>query len=278
MSQARRHVALGSVDDPNSGQPATYVYTTEQLGFTRALGLVHLDLQGKNENVSLSSIGDAGNLGAQGNNDYNDRKDKSLQATLAYEYVPGNSLFASSAFDKNDYTSLTNLSHSSRGTNSRAGLQIATKNGLSASVYEGYLQRTYDDSGATNEPYTGFNAYWDVTPLTTFTLTLDRTFNQATVTNAAGVIQHRHRLTARHSFTRSVSGDANFGFNNNDYVGGGSGAQRAIKVYYGGLGGDYQISDYFGIRGAYDYQKRLSPLQDDKYTDNRITLSLVWMR
>lgn len=278
VSRAKRHIALGSVDDPNSGQPATYVFTTEQLGFTRALGLVHLDLQAKNEDVSLSSIGGAGDIGVEGENDFHDRNDKSLLTTLSYETMPGNSLFVSSAVDRNDYTTLAGGgSHASHGTNSRAGIQITTKRNFSASVYEGYLQRNYDGGSPTDDPYTGVNIYWDATPRTTFTLTLDEAFNQATVTDAAGVIQHRHRVTARHSLTERLSADASLGYNNNDYVGGTSSVRRATKIYYGGVGTDYRVTDDIGVRGAYDYQKRLSPLASDQYNDNRVTVSLVWM-
>lgn len=274
-SEARRHQALGTVTNTTGNQPVSYKSTTENVEFVRAVGRIQLDMTAQNQDISLSGGIPSGFAGFD---DVLDRNDKSMGVTLKYETAPDNDFFVSTLYERTRFALPSSAEQTSDGTNNKLGFDFKTAHGIAGSVFGGYLQRTYEaGAAATRKPYAGFNVGWDITTLTKLTLLMDKNFHDETVEGAAGVIQTMHKVTLDQKLSLSLLATLFGGMDNVDYVGGDPTFDRATKVYYGGGGFKYRLSDGVGLKTQYEYTKRDSALSSDHYTDNRAYVSLLYM-
>ncbi len=275
VSQARRHQDRGSVFDTDGDSLISYIVTSELIGFTRAVSFIKLKMQAKNEDVKISQDDrDA----AFSTDDYRDRNNKQFQATLSYEFMPGNEVFLTETYDTTDYTLFSGGDRNSDGTDTRVGLNFDDGGVWSGSLYGGYIQRNYDTGDDdTKKPYFGGRLRWKASALTTVTFTLDKAFRDTTVTNAAGVVNTTRRVEVAQQFTPYLTGTATAGYDDNDYVGGDGPVNRNTHLYYAGAGVKYDLSDGIGLRFGYDYRERTSNHAFDEYQDNRVMVSLTYM-
>lgn len=276
VSQARRHQDRGSVFDTDGDSLISYIVTSELIGFTRAVSYIKLKMQAKNEDVKIAQDDrDA----AFSTDDYRDRNNKQFQATLSYEFMPGNEVFLTETYDTTDYTLFSGGDRNSDGTDTRIGMNFDDGGLWSGSVYGGYIQRQYETGDDdTSKPYFGGRLKWKMTSLTTITFTLDKSFRDTTVTNAAGVVNTTRRVEMQQQFTPFLTGNASMGYDDNDYVGGDGPINRNTHLYYAGAGMNYDLADGVGLRLGYDYRQRTSNRVGDEYQDNRVMFSIVYMQ
>lgn len=272
LSHAQRHQDRGTLANPNSTMPVTYTVDGEQLQFIRTLGRIKLKLLAQNENVSFSDVFANVRSAFQ-------RDNKMVGATLSYDYMPGNGFFLSPSYSDTDYDLASGATVASSGSDVRGGWTFDNARGLNLSLFGGSFFRSYETGiGDTQKPYFGFDLSFDITRLTTLSLTLDKDFSESGVVNAAGRFQTIRRLKLEHDFTEFLTGDVTFGIDNRDYVGGGGAVDRDTRLRYVGFGARYKMTDSFGVRVSFDHEQRTSPLPGDEYKDNRVFLSLVFMR
>jgi hypothetical protein len=275
VTRDKRHEGVGSLTSVNGDKPVSYTKNAEQLQFNRTLGLIKLIVTGRNENVSLSN--DTSGSGILAADDLTERNDKSLSATLRFESMPGNNVFLTGTYDVSHYNIAGTGEASSKGSNIRSGIDYNNGGNLDGSIYGGYLLRSYSGGlNDTTDPYFGCTVNWNITHLTTLSLALDKTFNQSTVTGAAGIVQTSRKATLHQGFTTRVSGEFSLGLDDNDYIGG-TENNLQTKVKSASLSGLYQFSDKLGMRVGYTREDRDSDTVSARYTDNRFLISLVYM-
>lgn len=271
VAQARRHQHGGAVLAPSDEGTLNYLIKSVQAGFTRALGIIKLDILARHETVDISNTATAGAmLGRTGD---------SIKTMLRYDTMPDNGPFVSMANNKMEYTLVSGARNHSDGVDLRGGYRFANAATIKAQIFGGYLHQSYDTgSSDTSKPYFGFNLNCNLTPLTTLTLGFDKAFEGTTVAGNAGAVRTTRRATLRHGFTTRLGGDITVGYDNADYVGSNTALDRKADIYYGSVGADYQVSDNLGLRLAADRRDRRSTLATDQFVDNRVTVSLVYMK
>lgn len=273
LSRAKRHEDLGTLNNPNGQAPLNYTIDRQELRFTHTMGLIKWETDGYNENVSLSNIAQT-----TPNNASQTRTNKNIDTTLTFQYMPGNDIYAKVGYNKADYQIPTVSSLTARGVDWRTGMHFDRIHNITGGVFAGQIRRSYKIGNPdTHKTFAGTTLDWAITPLTTLSGIIDRTFDDSTVTNAAGILHTTRKITLRQSFTERFEGEVFGGVDNNNYTGGDSTTNRNTTLYYTGVGSNYKLTDHFGIRIEYNHQERTSTLASDEYKDNKIFLSLSWM-
>lgn len=275
VSQSRRHIGRGGLDDATNdeGSSASYKITSQIVGFTRALSYLKLRIFGQN---SDTKVADDNNLSLFLTDDFVERNSQSLETEVRFEYMPGNSVFVSNILDTTDYSIPGQNERNSKGMNWKAGLNFDDGGVWNAKLFGGYLFRKYSDADKdTKRPYFGALVGYRLSRLTSLSLTYDKNFSETTIANAAGIVRTTHRLDIRHSLTEFLSATATIGYDDNDYVGGSSG-DRETQFRYAGIRTDYDFSDKLGLRLSYDYRERTSNRPNDEYDSNRVMMTLTY--
>ncbi len=274
LSQAKRHIGRGSLLDPNASSPTEYEVTREQFQFVRALGMLQLELNGQNEDVRLADVTASGAPLSS----LAERDNQEIGGQLKFEYMLGNALFARYAYATTDYTLAGGTSRNAQGHDIKSGIELDLSRGIKASLFGTYINRHYEtDSPDTSRIYPGAMLSYDITKLTTLSALLETDFNETTVSGVAGVLRTQRRLGLAHQLTGLLRTEIYGGLNGYDYVGGTGSINRETDLHFYGVNALYRATEHAGIKASYDWQKRTSFLSSDEYTDNRVTLSLVYM-
>lgn len=261
---------LDTTDQQNQANTLSFDVDSQELTFQRALSYIRVKILGRNEVEKLSA-----DNGLAGNSDYEERKTKFFQSTLSFEYMPQNDLFVETSYDMSDYTLLAGSTRKARGHDTRAGWHFDTNSLYSGGLFVGRLSQEYNDGTPTvTENYMGGSFTWDITKLTSLSLNFDRALSATTTINAAGVLHTTRTFRLQNSFTEFLTGRITGGVDDFDYIGTTPGTNRDTRVYYGGIGADYKMSDHMTARINYDYRERTSPRPSDEYKDNRFYISL----
>ena len=277
VSRSKTHSNRGAIDDPGGDRLLEYTNTSEQLDFQRAPGRVRIEAGVRNEHVELSRFSGQGD---EDEDDYtvSDRDNRSITGQIAFETMPGNSIFLASEYRITDFSPVSGGETETDGTNTKLGFQIDTGRAISGAIYAGYIERDNEDRGTddTSDYYTGARLSWNVTPLTSLQLVLDKSFYDLAIADATGAIRTTRRATLRHQFTTEVSASVTGGADGTRRIGSTNGDADKSEIYYGNLTTDYRVTDYASLRATYDYRQRENDDEDDEgYTNNQISLSLV---
>jgi hypothetical protein len=274
LSQANRHIGRGSLLDPNASTPTEYEVTRQQFRFVRELGMVQLSLNGQNEDVRLTDVNSSG----ASLTNLTERDNQEIGGTLKYEYMPGNGIFAGANYATTDYALAGGAERNAHGYDIKSGLEIDLNRGIKASLFGTYINRQYEtDSPDTGRIYPGASLAYDITKITTLTALLETDFNETTVSGVVGVLRTQRRLGLAQQFTELLRAEIYAGLNDYDYVGGTGVINRKTDVHFAGLNTQYKATEHLGIKATYDWQERSSPIASDEYTDNRVSLSLIYM-
>lgn len=274
LSQAKRHIGRGSLLDPNGSVPTDYEVTRQQFRLVRELGMLQFELDGQNEDVRLSDVTASG----VPNSSLAERDNQGIGGELKFEYMPGNALFASYTYANTDYALSGGANRNAQGYDVKSGVEIDLNRGIKASLFGTYINRRYvTESPDTSRIYPGATLSYDITKLTTLTGLLETDFNETTVSGVAGVLRTQRRLGLAQQFTALLRAEIYAGLNDYDYVGGTGSINRETDVRFAGFSTQYKATEHLGLKAAYDRQKRSSPTASDAYTDNRVSLSLVYM-
>ncbi|GEM_PF-2583207 len=270
ISQFKKHEDREALSTPAGADPVPYTVDRQQLDFRREAGIIKLKARALNEEVSFDD-------GLTPGGGSSDRQNNIFSGTLSYDYMPGNGFFISPEWSTTDYSLRSGAAVSSDGGDFRAGWTFDHPHGVGFTIFAGYLFREYETGlGDTGDFYWGGELDWDVTQATTASVVLDTNFNETSVSNAAGNIQATHKFIVETDLTEFLIGEIMFGFDDNEYVGGGAGVDRETTLYYGGIGAKYKISDRVDISFGYRHEQRDSQVANDEYENNRATISLVY--
>ena len=271
LSRLRRQEARGSVLQDTNRQ-LDYTVTTRLLEFTRALSYVKLKILGQDEDSALEKDKNPALAGA---NDYRARNNRKIKGTIAYEYMPLNDIFLSASYDTTDYALVAGADRDSDGTDLRVGWNFDNARALSAKLYGGRVFRDFSVGSNTAKTYAGGGLTWKATALSSLSFVFDKSFEDATANGSLGAIHTTRKLIASHSLNTALDLQALAGIDDYNYVGGTF--NGSTRLYYTGLSAEYEIARGLGLRAGYDYMRRAASQSFDKYKDNRVFLSLVYM-
>lgn len=149
--------------------------------------------------------------GAEGtiNNDDRDRRRVTGTMRIGYDALPTNSFFLQASTEYFDYDSQFDDAGFERSSN---GYELAIGSTLDYSgitfgdVYVGYRSRSYDDQRYEKIDGLSFGAEvaWNLSRLTTVTISGSRTVEATTIVDAAGIQATKFRLGVQHELLRNL--------------------------------------------------------------------------
>lgn len=207
-----------------------------------------------------------------------DRDINTLQATVAYGFHPDYKLFVTERAEQNLYKkrifengTFSGIKRDNLTLTTLAGLGVDVEGILSANLGAGVTFRDYDESGI--ESTRNFAAegeiLWNITPLTTGTLTLERAIVDSNDVTK-GVLDTRIGLAVDHEFRRNLVLGGFVETVLSDY----SDDDREDESLFAGAFGDYKISPALSLQGEYRFGDRDSTEADKSYTQHIVLLRL----
>lgn len=272
VARRKRDVGRGSIDDQDGLTSIDYETNTQNISFTRALSYIRLKLFGKNEKTEVVSGFDQMVTG-----DFIKKQDNSFGGTLSFEYLPHNDIFLTTAYTNIEIDLIGGTERQIDKRDVQLGWNFDTNSLYSGRVYIGRLYRDYSDAESAKSMYYGGAFNWAVTPLTTVSFLLNRSYAEGTVSGRESVITTAKKIQLHHSLTTRLSGDVSGGFSDNDYSSSISASNVNNRQYLGNAGVNYQFSENANLRMGYDYRVRKSEVSTSNYKDNRISMSFSYM-
>jgi len=272
---AHTHYPRTSPNSPgNAAEPVTYNTYAANAGYTQdRLRLVYradAAVQYVQYN-SVPLIG--GGILPQSSNDVTISQ---TALRVGYEFVPtyqGYIRFSGNLRDY-DHTQPGDVRFNSTGYRIDVGLEIFPRHVLYGDVYAGYLNQSYHVSslGSIAAPDAGGRLVWNVTPLTTATLTGLRTVVQTnpSIGNGVGYLASTVVGNIDHELLRNLLLNANASYENDTY----QGTARTDNVFTAGAGIKYLVNRNLFLGGTYSYQQRNSSASGSSYTQNIVMLRL----
>jgi hypothetical protein len=271
---AHQHIAYGSPNSPGSiAQPVTYNDYSVRAGYTEG---------GRRFSYAASLAVDSAQYNAVPLVGGGILPQSSQDATISeaamrasYELVPDYLGYVRASGDFYDYWRTIPGGARFNSTVYRVdlGLQILPRHIVYGDVYAGYLVQNFVASsfGGSSNPDVGGHLTWDVTRLTTLTLTGLRTFattNPSIGTTGAGYLSSVFTATGDHELLRNLILSLSASYENDSF----RGFARTDNVFSASAGLRYLVNRNLFLGGSYSYQQRNSTLSGSSYTQNVVTL------
>jgi hypothetical protein len=273
---AHQHIAYGSPNSPgNIAQPVTYNDYKARLGYAQGgrRFSYRTDFAVEAAQYNAAPLVGGGMLPQSS-------QDTTIsEAALrgSYELVPDYLGYIRAAGDLYDYwrTVPGGVRFNSTVYRVDLGLQILPRHIVYGEIYAGYLVQNFAASslGSTSSPDAGGRLVWDITRLTTFTLSGLRTFvtsNPSIGTTGAGYLTSILTVTGDHELLRNLLLNTSASYENDNF----RGIARIDNVFTAGAGLRYLLNRNLFLGGTYTYQQRNSSLSGASYTQNVLMLRL----
>lgn len=263
----------GSPDDANGKEP------TQEDTYGGGVGLYH-----RFNKLWLQLSGDVvrrlfDNVDAQGggtiNNEDRDRIEYSTRHRLGYDINPDVGAFLQTTFERISYDDSEDDngdSRDSRNYSLSAGLSLDVTDLIFGDVFAGVTHYEPDDGAEFGSKTTwgvGGNLIWDVTALTTATLSASRTWQETTVAGSSTALTTTAGTTVTHSLLDNVTLDAFFNYTREEF----EETNRVDNTYSAGPGVTYLMNRFLHWRLNYSYTQRNSDAAGEDYTENVVLLT-----
>jgi hypothetical protein len=259
----------------NAAEPVTYNSYSANAGYTQTKVRLVYQAEAAVQYVQYNSVPLIG--GGTLSQSSNDVTVSQTVLRSGYEFVPDYQGYIRLSGNLRDYehTAPGAVRLNSVGYRIDVGLEIFPRHVLYGDVYFGYLNQSYDISslGSIAAPDAGGRLVWNVTPLTTATLTGLRTVvqsNQTVATTGAGYLASTVVGNIDHELLRNLLVNANAGYENDPY----QGNTRTDNVFNAGAGLKYLVNRNIFLGCTYSYQQRKSSVSGLSYTQNIVMLRL----
>lgn len=170
----------------------------------------------------------------------------------------------------------TQTDRSSTGFRAEAGLGLELTRLIYGNIRAGYMRQNYKDIKLRDTSGLSYGAdiLWNVTPLTTFRLTAERSVDETSSQTTAGNLRSEFTAKVDHELLRYVilSGGIRYARINP------AGLTPNSREYEGNLGVRYLMNRYMELRGGYSYEKRSSKANVIRYSSNRVFVALTLKR
>lgn len=197
------------------------------------------------------------------------------QAALrgSYEIIPDYTGYIRISGNLSEYqhTAPGGVRFNSNGYRADFGLQILPRHLISGEVYAGYLNQIYQIGGSLSGADAGGRLVYNITPLTTATLTGLRTIvpsNPSVSASGAAYLATTAAVSLDHELLRNLLLSGRIGYENDTYLG----VSRTDNIISSAVGFKYLASRNLYLGGTYTYQQRNSTLSNASYTQNILML------
>ena len=216
----RLHLPPTRVDVQAAGLFQPVVYTQDEFsaaGSTR-LNRVLLGFVASYVMTRYENINSAGPAGQFSNLDYDTFN---LGLNGSYEFAPGRSMTLAVRYQDVSYRDVSSTDRSSQTWAGLVGFRYDFDGVWQARIAVGYAYRTYEGQQFRNisMPTIEADVTWNVTALTTLTLTAGRIIQESITANAASYVSTNAFLRADHELYRNVILTGAVGLNGQEYQG-----------------------------------------------------------
>lgn len=272
-SYSRAHESREDPDAPNTDEPVEYDLFQNKLGFTRALGIVKLQLEGLFDRFAFKNSTLNGNFV---NNGGRDRNIYGAYGKLSYEYFPGYNVYTSVKHDWRKYDESVAVNRDSEGYDVQVGTDVAITGKVKGDVYVGYLDRSYEDDSLEDISAVNYGGslIWNMTGLTSITASISRAVEETTFGDASGNLQTRYDVDVDHLVRDNLFLNVGAGYRVSEYESNAN-AGREDDVYQARVGLEYIPYDGTTVRTGYNYSMRDSNRPNEDYTSNRVFVGLA---
>ncbi len=249
-----RHEDRGSLDDVDGDAPIEFQVDSTSAGFTRALGVMKLYLNGIFRTYSYD---DTSRAGLVVSNADRDREHRIYRGRIAYSLSDDYAVFIQAQHDTRNYDQSGTAFRDSDGQEYRGGVSVNISGKLQGDIYLGRLTQSYEsDFDDISEVVYGGHLLWNLNGITSLRGMWENQVVETSLVGASGVLRTTARVELEHAFRDYFMFDGYTGFQDDQYEGNASSSASDNVTYTSGAGLDYKLSDKLGVRFDYDYLKR----------------------
>lgn len=260
---AVEHESRGDPDFVSSVvKPTQYTTAKASVGGYHRIGRVRA--MANLETKSLNYKNGYTATGALVDSDARDRTENTQIGQLSYKINSRFSPFVRVALNQRTYSRQVPTNRDSNGQTFDAGLMFR-KGTVMGEAYVGKMYRNYSGTYRdVTEPNFGGNVSWNVTPETTLTANLKRSFEETTRTGSSAFVQTSAILGAEHALNNDWLLDGYVGTYANEYKGTAA-SQRDDDIDVAGVGTTYYLNRFVSLGADYSYLKRQSNIAGADY-------------
>ena len=266
-----------------SRTPVKYDRLAGSLGIEQEVGDFILLGRGEYRRVSYEDAVDP--LGNPIDLEFRNLRTKTATGQISYRLRSGTTAFVRVSADRRRYDlrpgdpgfdPFTQTDRSSNGLRAEAGLGLELTRLIYGNIRVGYLRQKYADIKLRDTSGLSYGAdiLWNVTPLTTFRLTADRSVDETSSQTTAGNLRSEFTAKVDHELLRYVilSAGARYARIN---PAGPTARSREVEA---NVGVRYLMNRYMELRGGYSYEKRSSNANVIRFSSNRVFVGLTLKR
>jgi hypothetical protein len=255
----------------NNDVPTEYSLATVNAGLTRSVGLIGFDLDLNRlrwdyDNTLLSTQNDR------------DRSDDVGALRLSYEFRPDYRYFIEGQLNQRNYDQDIDdngFRRDSEGYRAITGTDFDITSLLSGDIYVGYAAQDYGDDprfDVVDSIVYGSNLLWDMTPLTSVRLSVDKSIQDSVTPSVAAYIATVYKVEVQHELLRNVLIGSDVQYRNYEYEG--FNIDREDHLYEAGLGGRYLVGRNVTLGAEYRFFTRDTDAVASDFRENTVTTSI----
>jgi len=248
------HEPRTSPDNRQGIEPTTYTTDELRIGFGQPFGQFTGRFEVSQRNLSYDDT--RAIVGTIDNAD-RDRDRSDLTLRVGHKTAPTLNPFAQLSLTEVDYDQRIDrngFERSSDGFDLVFGTDIDLSGQTFGEAYLGYVSRDYDDPrfAKVDGAIFGAEITWNITGLTTMSLSADRRINGTTIVGAAGILATEFGFEVNHELLRNLIVSLDLGVSNEDF----EGIDRDDDLFRGGIEALYLMNRYMRVRIGYLYRTR----------------------
>ncbi|MFN4090598.1 MAG: outer membrane beta-barrel protein [Alphaproteobacteria bacterium] len=271
----RLHEDRGSPDAADGVSPTRYGRTSVNVGASHRINRLTLSAEGRYVGLDFDDVRRGG---GRIDNDDRDRHVWIAAAQASYEIVPAYQAFVRAVYNVRDYRRSRDdfgIDRDSEGVELVVGTEFDLTGLTFGSVFAGWRGQWYADDrlGRLDGFAFGGQLTWNVTPITTAQLTIQREIEETSVAAAEGFWSTGLRATLDHELLRNLILRSGLSYWRQEY----EGIDRDDDVFLASGGAIWQANRHLGVGATYTHERRESRgrAAGIDYRDNRLVLTVT---
>ncbi|NDF12951.1 MAG: hypothetical protein EB060_09100 [Proteobacteria bacterium] len=266
------HEGRGEPNDQGSLEPTKYAVDQLASEFYYSASDVFISVRGDLQTYDYEDS--ISRVGTVIDNDTRDRTEYTGAVRVGYNYLPGYAAFVETAYNTRQYdNNAPTENRDSHGYKISAGTALDISGTLKGEVKVGYLEQMYDNPNfdSTNGIYVGSNLLWNVTPITSVLLNVNRDVNETVLANVSGYTETTVKVTVEHELLRNLLLNAVTTYSTNEY----KDINQTDTLIALGLGGKLFINRRVSMNLDYNFLMRESDSASREFMKNRVLIGLT---